>query len=192
MIQLTLQAQTLQNLRPLLQPTEEGTYDFLGFTLNLESGTLTDNFGDDAWNLLIVRVIPAMLTHYTQGHPTQLTGKLVKFKDTPGGYSYEDAFIRRAIKPIEAIFGGNPQELVATANRFGGKQLKFGDASAEIPALRGIPLTYILHGSEEFGASANILFDQSASSYLPTEDLAVLGELTTYRLVVAKNALLHR
>jgi hypothetical protein len=192
MIRLTLQAQTLQNLRRLLQPPERGRYDFLGFTLNFESGTLTDNFGDDAWKLLIVRVIPAMLTHYAQGHPTPPTGNLVKFKDTPGGYAYEGAFIQRAIKPIEAIFGGNPQELVAAAKRLGGKQLKFGDASTEIPALKGVPLTYILHGSEEFGASANILYDQSASNYLPTEDLAVLGELTTYRLIVAKNAPLHR
>jgi hypothetical protein len=33
------------------------------------------------------------------------------------------------------------------------------------------------------------LFDQSANNYLPTEDLAVLTELTSSRLLRAKNQL---
>jgi hypothetical protein len=52
--------------------------------------------------------------------------------------------------------------------------------------LKGIPLTYILWKAEEFGASATVLYDQSASNYLPTEDLAGLGELTTARLIDAQ------
>jgi hypothetical protein len=41
---------------------------------------------------------------------------------------------------------------------------------------------YIVWKADEFSATASVLFDQSASEYLPTEDLAVLGELTTARL----------
>ena len=69
----------------------------------------------------------------------------------------------------------------------GGIQLELGDASVEISALKGILVTYILWEPDEFGGSANILYDQSASNYLPTEDLAVLGELTTMRLIQAKS-----
>ena len=56
----------------------------------------------------------------------------------------------------------------------------------EILTLKGIPLTFILYVPDEFGAAANIRYDESAASFLPTEDLAVLGELTTLRLIEAK------
>jgi hypothetical protein len=49
---------------------------------------------------------------------------------------------------------------------------------------------YILWAEAEFPASTTVLFDQSANSYLPTEDLGVLAELTSSRLVKAKNQLL--
>ena len=69
------------------------------------------------------------------------------------------------------------------AKLLNGFEVKYKDASMEIPALPKIPLTYIIWGGDdEIQASANILFDSSASQYLPTEDLAVLGELTTLRL----------
>ena len=70
----------------------------------------------------------------------------------------------------------------------GGAKKNFGDASAEIPTLKGISLTCILWGKEEFPASANILYDASARSYLAIEDLAVLGEVTTLRLIQASKA----
>jgi hypothetical protein len=45
-------------------------------------------------------------------------------------------------------------------------------------------LAVVLHlADEEFPASANVLFDASASHYLPTEDLAVLGGMLTGRLI---------
>jgi Domain of unknown function (DUF3786) len=72
---------------------------------------------------------------------------------------------------------------------FGGNNLAFGDASFEIPSLKGIPLTFILWRKEEFPASTNILYDASANDYFPTEDLAVLGELSTLRLIKASTNL---
>jgi hypothetical protein len=136
-----------------------------------------------------IQLLAALLTHYSQGKPTPLTGKLVKFKDLPGGYAYERAFNKRAIKPLAEYFGEKPQLLPKVGRLFGGIQLDYGDASVEITALKGIPLTFILWKAEEFPASANILYDQSASNYLPTEDLAVLGEITTGRLMEAKDKL---
>ena len=65
----------------------------------------------------------------------------------------------------------------------GGKALSFGDSSVEIPTLTGIPIIFIVWAEGEFPASATVLFDESASRYFPTEDLAVLAELTASRLV---------
>ena len=136
-----------------------------------------------------IQLLATLLTHYSQAKPTSLTGNLVKYKDLPGGYAYEHAFEKRAINPIAEYFGEKYQLLSQAGKLFGGIQLDYGDASVEITALKGIPLTYILWKAEEFPASINILYDQSASNYLPTEDLAVLGEITTGRLIEAKNKL---
>jgi hypothetical protein len=189
MTKLNLPTQTLQKLRQLINPQNGSTYDFLGYTLNLDTGTLTDKLNSNWVRSLSEwhnQLWATLLTHYSVGNPAPLTGKLVKFKDIPGGYAYEGAFNKRAIQPVAEIFGEKPKELIEATKLLGGMQRTYADASSEIVVLKGIPLTYILWGTGEFAASASILYDESASSYLPTEDLAVLGELTTSRLIVAK------
>ena len=133
-----------------------------------------------------IQIFAALLCHYALANPTPLTGKLVKFKDIPGGYAYEGAFVQRAIQLVAEVFGEKPEELPKAAKLLCGLQLSLGDSSVEITSLKGIPLTYILWRADEFAASANILYDESASNYLPTEDIAVLGEITTSRLIEAK------
>jgi hypothetical protein len=161
------------------------SYDFLGYTINLETGELTDHLGSS--NKMLANTIETLLNHYVEGKPSPLSGKLVKYRDFPGGYAYEEAFVRRAIQPIVDVFGETPKEIVAVAERLGGKPLSHGDASVEITALKGIPLTYVVYAKEDYPASASIFYDASAKDYLPTEDLAVLGEVVTIRLLQAKN-----
>lgn len=191
MIKLNLNEETLTKLQSL---TGASSYDFLGFTLDLKNSTLTDNLNQLEQNLSewAIQILTVLLPHYASANPIAQTGKLLKFKDVPGGYAYEDAFAKRAIEPVADCFGENPDELPKAARLLGGTQLEIGDASAQIPALKGILLTYILWGTDEFTASANILYDASASNYLPTEDLAVLGEITTLRLIEAKKRLIEK
>jgi hypothetical protein len=184
-LKLNLEQHTLEKLRTM---TGTNLYSFLGFTLHLETADITDNLAQpdtklSDWANL---VLSTLITHYSTAKIAELSGKLVKFKDLPGGCAYEDAFIRRAIQPIADTFGERPIELAQAVSRLGGKALTHGDASAEIMTLKGIPLTYIVWGKEEYPAAATILYDESASGYLPTEDLAVLGEFTTIRIVDAK------
>jgi len=189
MIKLNLDIQTQTQLKRLINAK---CYEFLGFTLNLDNNTLIDNLNPSTQTLPnepAVKLITPLLHHYTLSTPAPLTNQLIKFKDLPGGYAYEGTFINRAIKPLEQIFGKTPQLLAKATKLLGGRQLNLGDSSAEISALRGIPLTLILYSSEEFNASANILYDKSAANFLPTEDLAVLGELTTLRLIEANKKL---
>ena len=105
----------------------------------------------------------------------------------PGGHAYEGVFLQRAVQPIANVFGDEPERLVEASKRLNGHVLAYGDFSVEIPALPRIPLVMILWCASEFPASATILCDESASSYLPTEDLAVLGELMTARLLQSLN-----
>ena len=195
MIKLNLSAQTLQKLRQLLQVKEGCTYEFLGFELNLETSYVKDALNPQAiarfteWH---IQLLATLLSHYAQATPTSLIGKLIKFKDLPGGYAYEGAFNKRAINPIADFFGETPELLKQAGKQIGGNELSYGESSVEITALAGIPLTYILWSAEEFAASASILYDQTACNYLPTEDLAVLAELTTGRLIEAKNCKLTK
>jgi hypothetical protein len=192
MIKLNLSSQTIEKLKQLFDVKEDGTCEFLGFRLDLEKSNINDQVNPQALNRLTkwhVQLLATLLSHYSRANSKSLTGLLIKFKDLPGGYSYEGAFNKRAINPIAEFFGEKPAELPEAGKVLGGIQLSHGDASVEITALKGIPLTYILWGSEEFPSSARILYDQSASNYLPTEDLAVLGELTTGRLIEAQRCL---
>ena len=42
-------------------------------------------------------------------------------------------------------------------------------------------------GDEEFPPSAQLLFDSSVDHYLPLEDIVVLGQITTGRLISLSN-----
>ena len=190
MTKLCLQTEQLEKIRHLTKVGEGRTYQFLGYTLDLETGQFHDLLEkgtiDSDWS---VQSMTALLAHYSLANETPKTGKLVKFKDLPGGYAFELAFTQRAVNPIAQIFGNNPMELADAAKLFGGKRLDYGDLSVEIPALEGIPIVYILWAELEFSASATVLFDESASCFLDTEALAGLGELTTHRLLKAQSIL---
>ncbi len=186
MTKLNLQLEHLTRIRELAKVEKGCPFVFLGCSLNLETGDFKDLIAEgrvlSEW---AVQVLSVLLFHYSLAIPVSKTGRLVKFKDLPGGYAYERAFFQKAVQPIAKVFGDDPAKLVEAAKLIGGKPLDLGDASVEIPALEGIPVTCILWGEDEFPASASVLFDESASCFLPTEDLAGLGELTTFRLTEA-------
>jgi hypothetical protein len=130
---------------------------------------------------------------------TPLTGKWVSFADLPGGRMYNAAFqgysgdeIIKTFEPVgrdgippERI--GNPlHEFKKACLSIGGKPIDIGSASFTFHALPRIPLmlTYWL-GDEDFPSSCKILFDESASHYLPIDACAILGSMLTKRVVGA-------
>ena len=184
MTKLNLRPEELAKIRELTHFKTGEKYLFLGYTLDLDTAELRDLFSsDDAVSRNDVYVLTVIFSHYASADPKARTGKLIKFKDLPGGRAYETALIKRAVDPIAKVFGDDPSSLLDAAKPLGGKSLSHGDSAVEISALEGIPIVYILWGAGEFSASANVLFDCSASAYLPTEDIAVLTELTSARLI---------
>ncbi|NWG10940.1 DUF3786 domain-containing protein [Candidatus Bathyarchaeota archaeon] len=154
---------------------------FLGYVVELSSGKVYDIL-----KRVYVRspeTLYILLAHYSRVEPIERARKLIRFADLSGGHAYEAAFMKRAVFPLTKMFGDKPKILVEAGKILDGVKLTYGDASVEIAALPKIPLTYILwQGDQEIQSSANILFDASVNNYLPTEDLAVLAELTTSRL----------
>lgn len=59
-----------------------------------------------------------------------------------------------------------------------------GDASFLIQVFPRLPMQYVLwEGDEEFSPTVQVLFDSSVDHYLSLEDIVVLGQMATGRLV---------
>jgi hypothetical protein len=182
-----LKPEELERIACLANVEKGSLYSMLGYSLNLETGELRDLLAEDAKPGLEAQVLAILLAHYSSAEAAvPKAEKLIKYGDLPGGHAYEKAFNQRAVQPIADGFGENPAELIKTAKLLGGIALEVGDAAVDIPTLHGISLVYILWAKGEFPASVTLLYDESASHYLPTEDLAVLAELTTSRLLKAQ------
>ncbi len=183
---LDLDSTTLNRIKKLTD--SQGKYIFLTYSLDLNTAESIDLLAGEGGLIEIDHyVLNVILSHYASAIPKPKTGKLIKFRDLPGGPAYELAFLSRTIQPIADAFGKKPTDLVEASKVLGGKPLRFGDASSEVLVLEGIPVVFIVWAStEEFEGSSQVLFDESASSYLPTENLAVLAELVANRLTKAQ------
>lgn len=118
---------------------------------------------------------------YAKGVPLQ--SKPISYKELPDGAIYIEPFTRRAIKPMLDNFGDNPEEFIETAQLLGGVSDKYGDFSFTINVFPNVPITYVIWaGDDEFPATGNILFDASASYYLPTEDYALVSSMVIWAI----------
>jgi len=126
-----------------------------------------------------------LILHYlTLAKGTPLTNKVIAFKELPEGANYSPTFYQRSIKPLVDNFSHEPERLLATARAFGGQEADFGDAAVTINAFLRVPITLVLwRGDDEFPPEGNILFDSTISDYLPTEDIAVICEAITRKLI---------
>lgn len=125
-----------------------------------------------------------LILHYmTAMSDVTPSGRWIAYREIPGAAFYFSAFVKRAVDPAKKVFGGNVAALHAAAPLIGGKNIEEGDAGYEFHPLPRVPLRLIIwEGDEEFEASANILFDNSAGNFLSPEDAAWLAGMVVYRL----------
>ena len=130
-------------------------------------------------------VAKIVLLHYlikADGRP--LSHQLLPYKEIPGGMFYAGVFARRAVEPLIPVFGQSPEAFLDAGFRLGGRKAEYGDVSFVLPALPRIPMTYIVwKGDEEFPATIQLLFDKSVEGYLSLEDIVVVSEMATSRLI---------
>jgi hypothetical protein len=114
---------------------------------------------------------------------TPLKGDWITFKELPGGQIYVEPYQNRTIKPFLKYFGNKPGQFEKIALSLEGKPAPIGDLCMVLRPFPRVPIAYVLwDGDEEFPPSANILFDASASAYLPTEDYALLPGLIIWEM----------
>jgi hypothetical protein len=132
-----------------------------------------------------------LILHYLlTARGESLQQNLITFRQVPEGPFYYSAFIRRALDPLAQTFGGEPQRLLDCGSQLGAVPDELGDASITLKPLPHVPVTLVIWGGDdELPPQANILFDESIVSYLPTEDIAVLCSMIVYRLMRIKQSL---
>ena len=126
-----------------------------------------------------------LIIHYfTQAKGTTLSDKIITYKELPEGLLYFPTYYKRTVKPLVNSFGGEPDRLLDAAQTLGGRKADYGDAAVTIDAFIRVPVTLVLwKGDEELAPEGSLLFDSTISDYLPTEDITVLCETITWRLI---------
>jgi len=126
-----------------------------------------------------------LIMHYvTQAKGTPLSNIKIAFKELKEGANYYPTYFQRAVKPLRDYLGKNPEKLVELAKEIGGYKTDLGDVSVTVPAFSRVPITLVLwKGDEEFPPEANILFDSTALDYLAAEDLIILCQTISWKLV---------
>jgi len=125
-----------------------------------------------------------ILHYFTSAKGTPPTNRLITFQDLPAGTVYYPTFLKRTSKPLTEYFGKDPSLLVNAAEKLGSNKVDYGDAAVTINAFSHVPITIVLwEGDDEFPPEGSILFDAGITDYLSTEDVIVLCEIITWKLI---------
>jgi hypothetical protein len=125
-----------------------------------------------------------LILHYLiTAKGTPATGKLIGFRQVPGGLFEYASFSREVLVPLLEHFGKEPERLVEAAANLGGSKAGYGDIAVSIKAFPNVSVAIVLwRGDDEFAPNGNMLFDSTVADYLSTEDMSVLCERIVERL----------
>jgi hypothetical protein len=128
----------------------------------------------------VPKVLEVLLMHYlTHADGAALSGTWISYRQLPGAKLFEQKFKNLVSRPMIETFDGNIDSFRDAAYAIGGHLMDIaGDAAFYFKALPKLPVACIFNrGEDDIPSSINVLFDESAPHYLPTEDLAILGGL---------------
>ena len=133
-----------------------------------------------------------LLYYFATANGSPLAQRWVSFSELPDGRFYNQAFKGYTGRELARTYGENLQALSLAARRLGAGLpggAPVGDRSFLFRPLPRVPLLLVFwQGDEEFPSSFQILFDASASHYLPTAVCAVLGSMLARRLISMQQA----
>lgn len=130
----------------------------------------------------------AVLAYYFHtADDTPLTGQWISFAELPDGRMYNQAFQGYSGNELVKAFGLDVDAFKAACEKGGGVSTPLGNAAYIFYALPRLPMAVNYWcGDEDFPSSCKILFDSSASHYMPTDVIAILGSMLKGKIL--KNA----
>lgn len=131
-----------------------------------------------------------MLLYYlTHADGTTPAGRWIAFHELPSGMFYAQAFQGYSGNRLAGFFVNDIERFEGAAIDRGGERVDIGDAAFIFwPLPRVALVAQYWRGDDEFAPRANILFDASASHYLTTDGLAVLGSQLVSRIIKSPRA----
>jgi hypothetical protein len=126
-----------------------------------------------------------VLYYLSMAEGTPRAGQWISFRDLPDGWLYHEAFQGYSGDVlVERLGYDGAGRLSKAAAAIGGQKIEIGDAAYAFNALPRVQLAAVYwQGDEEFAPRAQVLFDATASHYLTTDGLAVLGSRLVHRLL---------
>lgn len=147
--------------------------------------TWPDLAGFDARFEALPVFLQALLAyHLLTADGTPVSGTWVSFAELPDGRMYNAAFQGYSGDEVAKSFEMNLEAFREACRSAGGTEISLASASFTFRPLPRVPLliTYWL-GDEDFPSSCKILFDQTASHYLPIDACAILGSMLVRKLI---------
>ncbi len=159
------------------------TVDYLGEPYVISFPDLTVLPEGDADELPLREKI-LVLRYLAQAKGAAATSRLITYRDLPGGVVYFPTFSKRTTDQLTRRFGREPGLLLEASKVVGGTEIKLGDTGVVINGFNRVPITLVLWcGDEELAPQMNMLFDTNITGYLESEDVTVLCEVLTWKLV---------
>ena len=129
-----------------------------------------------------------LLYYFNTSDGTAKTGRWISFSELPDGKFYNQAFQGYTGQRLARSFHDDLANFEHAATSLSGTLFPLGSASFTFNVLPLVSLLVVFwQGDEDLPSSFQILFDASASHYLPTDAYAILGSILTSRLIKAKN-----
>ena len=162
-----------------------------GFSLPLFGRTVNVSYPDlvacdTQTGLSLPVATQALLLYYlntADGTPPE--GRWIAFAELSDGRFYNQAFQGYTGQELARRFGNDLTAFEWAASKLDGMKLGYDDAAFAFHILPRVVLAVVYHlGEEDFPPTCQILFDTSASHYLPTDVCAILGSMLTRKLLV--------
>ncbi len=126
-----------------------------------------------------------LMVHYlAAADGSDVSREETSFREIPGGAFYDSVFRAHSVVPLASRFRNDGAAFEKACLAIGAERLVRGGYAMRFLALPRVPVTCTYWpGEDEMPAGAGIVFSKSVSSYLPAEDVAVLGEYIAHRII---------
>jgi len=153
------------------------------YLVELKSGKILDSENKES---LPLRDKIILLHYLTDAKGSPITGKLISYAQIEGGKFYFPVFHKRTVEPMIRFFAKDPEKLLKVSEVIGAKRERYGDLSISLSPLPFVKIYFIFwRGDEDIPPNGNILFDKNITDLLCAEDIAVLTEIVTWRIIKA-------
>jgi hypothetical protein len=117
------------------------------------------------------------------GTAVRVMGRWIDCRSLQHGAVLGAHFSRLVMDSLTQFFALEANERVSRALKWGGKPIELGDQGFRFSLFPRLPVALVhWRGDDEFPPYSKILYDVSASNYMPTHGLAALTELLIHRL----------